>query len=69
MTQLVANDLCKCSFGVDNVVVFLIIPIITGNFHIVNMYKITNARKVEYFCLFTPNCLFTSNWVKVRDSL
>ena len=28
MTQLDENDLCKCSFGVDNVVVLLIIRII-----------------------------------------
>ena len=39
MTQLDANDFVLCSFGVANVVVFLIIRIITGNFDIVNTYK------------------------------
>ena len=38
MTQLGVNELRECSFfGVDNVVVSLIIRIITGNFDTVNM--------------------------------
>ena len=44
---------------------FLFVRIITDNFDIVNMYK---CSKSNIFCLFTPNCFFTTNWVKVRDS-
>ena len=36
VTQLDVVDFCKCSFGVDNVVVLLFLRIITGNFDIVN---------------------------------
>ena len=54
MIQLRVDDFCKCSFGVDNAVVFLCIRIITGNFDIVNMY---NARKVKYL-LFVYAKLF-----------
>ena len=25
-------------------------------------------EKYNIFCLFTPNCLFATNWVKARDS-
>ena len=60
------NDFCKCSFGVDNVVVFKLYDKLTGNFDIVNMY---NVRKVKYiFVSLRQISLFTSNWVKVRDS-
>ena len=45
---------------------FLFIRIFTGTFNIVNMYKCSKSK--IFFSLFTPNCLFTSNWVEVRDS-
>ena len=66
MTQFDVNDFCKSSFGVDNVVVFLFIFFVTDNFDIVNMYKCSKSK--IFFCFFMPNCLFTSNWVKVCDS-
>ena len=50
MNQLDVNDFCTCSFGVDNVVVFLFIRIITGNFDIVNMYKCSKS-KICFVCL------------------
>ena len=70
MTQLVVNDFCKCSFDVDNVVVFFIY---TNNIQVILIlltctnYKCSKS-KIFFVCLFTLNCLFTSNWVKGRDS-
>ena len=54
MTQLGADDLCKCSFGVDNVV-FLIIRIIAGNSDIVNMHRCSKSK--IYFVYAKLMCL------------
>ena len=70
MTQLDVNDFCKCSFGVDNVVVFVFIRIITGNFDMVNMYKCSKS-KIFSVCLCQIVCLcpIGSKSVKVVGSV
>ena len=44
---------------------FLFIQIITDNFDI-NMYKCSKSK--IFLFVYYANCLFTTNWVKVRDS-
>ena len=49
---MVVNDLCTCSFDVDNVVVDLFIRIIAGKFDILTR---TNPRKLKYFLFVYAN--------------